>query len=707
MSSQQEFTPYNQNGDAMAIPPIQEKPPKIPDEKVKYPKHVFFILGNEFCERFSYYGMQTILFLYLRQSLHYSKSTATMIYHTFIMLCYFTPFIGGIMADSWLGKYKTILYVSLFYALGNIVLAVSSVELLNLPHAALSAVGLLLIACGTGGIKPCVSSFGGDQFVLPQQEVQLQRFFSVFYFAINAGSVISCILTPVLREQVSCFGQDECYPVAFGVPAVLMCLSIIIFICGRPLYKVKKPTGNIALQVMNCVGHAIVRKVQTKKMEKKDHWLDYAAPKYNQKLIDDTKVLMKIIFLFTPTIIFWALYEQQGSKWTFQASNMDGNFNGWFTIQPDQMQTINPVLVLIFIPIFESFIYPLLAKLRLIRTPLQKLTVGGLLAALAFLISGILDLKIEKDKAIVPDAGQAQLRLYNTFNCPIHLNSPDFNLNSTLPSLDTIEFLHIPVANKKTLKLNAAFDESCKGNTSAFSGNVDVQNKEISSYMFTSPFSLQMLIVNGTDEVQKSSEGFAKLKILYAEKDSLEVTLKGPLERTIHVNNYKSEITKVKSRGMYILVVNGKELNPKIQLLPGGFYTYLITKTDNLMSGKSFIITKPNSVNLMWQVPQHLVMAFAEIMFSITGLEFSFTQSPESMKSVISSIWLLTDSLGNVIVLVVEGLKIFESEAYEYFLFAGLMALIMIVFMFLAMRYKYEKMQASTNNDDTVDPNNG
>ncbi|KAK9499515.1 hypothetical protein O3M35_002540 [Rhynocoris fuscipes] len=690
----------------MVMSSVQNKPPKYPDEKIKYPKSVFFIIGNEFCERFSYYGMRTILSLYLVQALNYTESTSTIIYHTFVMLCYFTPLVGGIMADSWLGKYKTILYVSLFYALGNIVLAVSSVTVINIPHAALSLVGLLLIACGTGGIKPCVSSFGGDQFVLPQQEVQLQRFFSVFYFAINAGSVISCFLTPFLREQVTCFGQDKCYPIAFGVPAVLMCLSVVIFVCGRPLYKIKQPSGNIVLDVVKCISHAIVRKVQVQKMEKKDHWLDYAAPKYNQKLIDDTKVLMKIIFLFTPTIIFWALYEQQGSKWTFQANNMDGSINGWFTIQPDQMQTINPVLVLIFIPIFESFIYPLLAKLRLVRTPLQKLSVGGILAALAFLISGVLDLYIEKDKAIVPDAGQAQLRLYNTFNCPIHLNSPDFNLNSTLPSLDTIEFLHIPVANKKTLKLNAAFDESCKSNnTSAFSGNVEVQNKQISSYMFTSPFSLQTLNITGTDEVQKSSVGYAKLKILYAEKDSIEVMLKGPADLNIRVNNYKSDVTDIKTRGIYTLVVNGTELSPKIELLPGGFYTYLITKTDNLVSGKAFIITKPNSVNLMWQMPQYLVITFAEIMFSITGLEFSFTESPQSMKSVISSIWLLTDSLGNVIVLVVEGLEIFESEAYEYFLFAGLMAAVMIIFILIAIRYKYEHVN-SDENDENVDSNN-
>lgn len=101
----------------------------------------------------------------------------------------------------------------------------------------LSIVGLLLIAVGTGGIKPCVSAFGGDQFKLPQQEKQLQQFFSLFYFAINSGSLISTFLTPVLREDVECLDQDTCYPLAFGVPAVLMILSVCKYKQLRNIYS--------------------------------------------------------------------------------------------------------------------------------------------------------------------------------------------------------------------------------------------------------------------------------------------------------------------------------------------------------------------------------------------------------------------------------------------------------------------------------------
>lgn len=156
----------------------------------------------------------------------FTESDSKIIYHTFTMLVYFFPLLGAILSDSWLGKFRTIFYVSIIYACGNILLALAAAEPVGLPQIPFSMVGLVLIALGTGGIKPCVSAFGGDQFTLPQQALQLAAFFSMFYFSINAGSLISTFLTPVLREDVHCFGENHCYPLAFAVPGVLMVISI-------------------------------------------------------------------------------------------------------------------------------------------------------------------------------------------------------------------------------------------------------------------------------------------------------------------------------------------------------------------------------------------------------------------------------------------------------------------------------------------------
>jgi solute carrier family 15 oligopeptide transporter 1 len=132
-------------------------------------------------------------------------------------------------------------------------IAIGAIPTLNLPAQTITVLGLLLIGLGSGGIKPCVAAFGGDQFKIPEQAKQLATFFSLFYFSINAGSLISTYLMPVLRGDVHCFGDLSCFSLAFGVPGVLMVTSIIIFVCGKPLYVIKKPAGNVIVEVTKCI----------------------------------------------------------------------------------------------------------------------------------------------------------------------------------------------------------------------------------------------------------------------------------------------------------------------------------------------------------------------------------------------------------------------------------------------------------------------
>lgn len=167
-----------------------------------------------------------VLTLYLTNVLLYNDTDATVVYHAFSVFVYFFPICGAILSDSWLGKFRTIFYMSIIYAIGSALISITSVEELHIPQREFTMIGLLLVALGTGGIKPCVSAFGGDQFKMPQQAVQLAGFFSLFYFSINSGSLISTTITPILRENVHCFGSDSCFPLAFGVPSVLMALSI-------------------------------------------------------------------------------------------------------------------------------------------------------------------------------------------------------------------------------------------------------------------------------------------------------------------------------------------------------------------------------------------------------------------------------------------------------------------------------------------------
>lgn len=145
------------------------------------------------------------------------------------MLVYSLGIPGSIISDVWLGKFRTILYLSIVYAIGSIVVSISAIPTIDISPKTTLIVGLLLIAIGSGGIKPCVSAFGGDQFELPKQAVQLATFFSILYFSNNFGGVITSAVTPILRADVHCFGQNDCYSLAFGVPAILMIISICKF----------------------------------------------------------------------------------------------------------------------------------------------------------------------------------------------------------------------------------------------------------------------------------------------------------------------------------------------------------------------------------------------------------------------------------------------------------------------------------------------
>lgn len=121
---------------------------------------------------------------------------------------------------------RTIVFLSIVYALGSVVLTLGAIPIINPPANVMTIIGLMLISLGTGGIKPNVSAFGGDQFKLPEQAKYLATFFSLFYLSINAGSMVSTMLTPILRENVHCFDELSCYSLAFGVPGALMIISI-------------------------------------------------------------------------------------------------------------------------------------------------------------------------------------------------------------------------------------------------------------------------------------------------------------------------------------------------------------------------------------------------------------------------------------------------------------------------------------------------
>lgn len=310
------------------------------------PTGIPFIIGNEAAERFSYYGMRTILVVFMTQYLmnsagapdFMSKEEAKGYYHLFGSAVYALPALGAIISDAFWGKYKTIMRFSVIYCLGHLALALDETRL-GL------GIGLTLIAIGSGGIKPCVTAHVGDQFGKENQHL-LDRVISGFYFAINFGSFFATLLTPWLLKK---YGPH----VAFGLPGLLMFVATFLFWGGRNRYV------HIPAKGMGVVREAF-------------------SP-------EGLKAVGKLILLMLFLAPYYALFEQQGSSWVLQAKKMNLTLPVVGTLLPSQIHSVNPLLVMMMVPAFEFGLYPFVSRFVKV-TPLRKIGVGFFLVAASFLV---------------------------------------------------------------------------------------------------------------------------------------------------------------------------------------------------------------------------------------------------------------------------------------------------------------------------------
>ena len=167
-----------------------------------------------------------------------SNAQASEYYHNFVTATYFFPVLGSLLSDIFIGKYRTILWLSIVYCFGHLALALMGGA--GMTPSNWLVLGLALIAIGSGGIKPCVSAHVGDQFG-KQNSHLMTRVFQWFYFSINFGSTISTVMTPVLLQW---YGPH----VAFGVPGVLMALATLLFWLGRNRFVHVPPAGKTILR---------------------------------------------------------------------------------------------------------------------------------------------------------------------------------------------------------------------------------------------------------------------------------------------------------------------------------------------------------------------------------------------------------------------------------------------------------------------------
>lgn len=324
----------------------------------KMPAGIPFIISNEFAERFCFYGINSILTVYLVSSLHFTDAKAASWQSLFKSGAYFFPMLGAIISDVFWGKFRTILVFSAFYALGCVALALFGNTELTL------AASLFFVALGTGGIKPCVSTNVGDQFTAKNSHL-IERAFSLFYLAINAGSSISIWFCPVLLNDPA-WGPRW----AFGLPAMMMVTATLVFIAGRARYAHVPPAGKA--------------------------WLEEV------KSANGIKLIVSLIGIYFFVACFWMLWDQaNGNTWTIQAQSslMDKNLGFGFTVLPAQLQVVNGLFILALAPLFSFFVYPFVGRFTKV-TPLRKIGVGLFTVASSFIIVAWIEQRIQ-DGAVV------------------------------------------------------------------------------------------------------------------------------------------------------------------------------------------------------------------------------------------------------------------------------------------------------------------
>lgn len=367
------------------------------------------------------------------------------------------------------------------------------------------------------------------------------------------------------------------------------------------------------------------------------------------------------MLLFVPLPFYWTLYELQGSRWTIQATQMNGDI-GFYHIKPDQMQLISPLLIVILIPTYQWIIYPLLAKIGISR-PLQKLTIGGLLAGTAVLLSGFVELKIADSYAVVPLKGQCQLRIYNGHQCDYSIEYGSSLSSNLVRSLEMYQE-NIQVKDSKTIPYTITAWNATAMDCPTFKGSFRLKSRTAVSYFIDHGG-----VVEFHDEPQKSRLGDPVVRVLVNSKEARRMDIVDVLatNQPLQFHGSASHIGRILTRSsMYDIRIDGMTAT-LLDLQQGSVNTVLVTEmAPNRFRSNVVVVTQPNSVHMFWQLPQYVVIALGGAMYVVVGISFTYSEGPANMKAVMQSLWLLTIAFGHIFDIFIVGAKFFESQASRH-----------------------------------------
>jgi POT family proton-dependent oligopeptide transporter len=395
----------------------------------RMPRQVPYIIANEAGERFSFYGMRNILTPFLVSTLLLYAPEAERagiakdVFHTFVIGVYFFPLIGGWIADRFFGKYPTILWLSLVYCAGHALLAAFD------DNRTGFYTGLFLIAVGSGGIKPLVASFVGDQFDQSNKK-RAKVVFDAFYWSINFGSFFASLLMPIFLRS---YGPS----IAFGIPGLLMFLATLVFWLGRRKYVRVPPAPPNPDSFLNVVRTALTRQepgrgrsglalagvglilaagslaltgrlgfvpafclalVFLLAFGGGGAWmqLERARRIHPEEAVNGVRAVLRVMIVFALITPFWSLFDQKASTWILQADQMTKP--EW--CQSAQMQALNPALVMLLIPFNNIVLYPLLRRFGFEPTALRRMGFGIAFSGVAWIAAGVIQLWIDGGDAV-------------------------------------------------------------------------------------------------------------------------------------------------------------------------------------------------------------------------------------------------------------------------------------------------------------------
>ena len=274
----------------------------------RHPHGFWFIFWGELAERASFYGMRTLLLLYMVDKLGFTDANSSTVVSSFVAACYILPIVGGYIADRWLGKFRTIIYFAIPYIAGHIILGTFNTEV-GLFTA------LALLAGGSGTIKPNISTLMGLMYQKQGKSHLLTQAFSWFYMAINIGAASTQLTLPFIRDHYG-------YSVAFMAPTIMMAVSLGIFYLGKKHY----PEEDVRAYQ------------QTERTPEQRH--------------EERAVLFRLSGLFLMVVFFWSIFDQSYSTWTLLARDYMNLETPFGRIAPDAIQGINPVLIVVMTPFF-------------------------------------------------------------------------------------------------------------------------------------------------------------------------------------------------------------------------------------------------------------------------------------------------------------------------------------------------------------------